>query len=886
MRRFILALCLLFAGAAHAQAPIAAFPVTPPRVPQIIRTMDFTASLPSGLTYTRANTIWTYNAAGAITSYAADAPPIPSYRNAGTLNSGIALMPARTNFCLNSTAPATQTRTGLSGSYVFQIGPHDTGSVTLSGAASGTVTAGNPVGVSGLSSASVTATVSGSVSYLGCERQSVIAVTNFAATEPIVTAGASVARSVETLTGSVSGLGFSTQQGTFIVSGEIQAASSSNQYIVALDDGTANNLIALMYAPGTGRLQAQYMVGGSVVANAAITPSGFPLRFVAAISWNSGTIKAAINGTTVEASTSINASTFTTFRVGNNAASAFSCVCFISRIEAYDFDMTDAQLTNATVAGTANFARDLSFLVGIGQSDEWASYASPVATSEYSSPTWQATSLGGTHLWKLNWPITVSGFAGINPIVPYTNFTDISAAYHYELPVGSTGTTICSGTFGTIDYSCGQSALFAMGAQLRSLGTGKDYLLLGAAAPGHKCGELGPVTTGSSSPYNYALSSIRRAASQNRASGGTPKIRGVMVNQGQTDAAEGTSYSDFLSCWTTLITQTATDYKAATTQTDTPIFFFTGLNTDGSGDAAQGFPMQRAFYDMTVGSSPVSNARMCVPAYLFPLNTAHGPHYTSAGQDLQGEYRAQCYYKEFFGGGNWKPLYPTSISASGTTVTVNMNVPVGSLTIDGSTLPQGPAPFLGFWYIDDSNNKITGASVSGSTVTLTLSGSTNASGRRLRAAYNGPVIANDSLLPTVASGGTGGTPGACVVTVQIDTGNVANTFTAPYGYFQAKYNVTVNGSGAISAVNSVAGYGGYPNGDQGGLASKANTYNAVPVIGCGLSGATLDSVRLRQGFASNSYAGAWTSLRDSSTATSRTTGLPLYNWLIPFDISF
>lgn len=135
-------------------------------------------------------------------------------------------------------------------------------------------------------------------------------------------------------------------------------------------------------------------------------------------------------------------------------------------------------------------------------------------------------------------------------------------------------------------------------------------------------------------------------------------------------------------------------------------------------------------------NSPISNAQMLAafladptrinlvcPKYFLVYSPADGIHLTPASSATLGNYYAKARAKidPVTGACNWKPLYPTNVGRTGTTVTLTFNVPVGNCVIDtyNVTDPNGQK---GFEYVDGSNNPvaITNVVASGNTVVFTL----------------------------------------------------------------------------------------------------------------------------------------------------------------------
>lgn len=149
----------------------------------------------SAATLTRASTATYWDSTGTLQTAAVNIARFGYTRDGSLL--GLLVEPAATNVLWNNATLSTQTRTVSNGTQ-YTLSFYGTGSVTLSGAATGTTSGtGATTRVTRTfttTSTSLTLTVSGSVTYAQLE-------TGLDATSVIVTAGASASRSADVVTG-------------------------------------------------------------------------------------------------------------------------------------------------------------------------------------------------------------------------------------------------------------------------------------------------------------------------------------------------------------------------------------------------------------------------------------------------------------------------------------------------------------------------------------------------------------------------------------------------------------------------------------------------------------------------------------------------------------
>ncbi len=114
---------------------------------------------------------------------------------------------------------------------------------------------------------------------------------------------------------------------------------------------------------------------------------------------------------------------------------------------------------------------------------------------------------------------------------------------------------------------------------------------------------------------------------------------------------------------------------------------------------------------------------LACPKYMFTHNASDGVHIPASAEQWLGEYYAKAYYTAVVQGQTWVPLYPLSVTRSGTTITVVFSR--GGLVFDTTIVsdPTGSYPSLnfsgaattvavkyGFEFVDDTSTaNITGS---------------------------------------------------------------------------------------------------------------------------------------------------------------------------------
>ncbi|MCC6156140.1 MAG: hypothetical protein IT367_20410 [Candidatus Hydrogenedentes bacterium] len=130
-----------------------------------------------------------------------------------------------------------------------------------------------------------------------------------------------------------------------------------------------------------------------------------------------------------------------------------------------------------------------------------------------------------------------------------------------------------------------------------------------------------------------------------------------------------------------------------------------------------------------------TNLYMMGPKYQFPY-LADATHLTANGCSWLGQKYAQV-LSRLITNGSWLPLYPTSITRSGAAVTIHLNVPVGPLVFDTTTIAAHPNGDYGLVYNDAGGTiAISGTpAISGNTITFNLTGTPSTTPRKIRYGY-------------------------------------------------------------------------------------------------------------------------------------------------------
>lgn len=850
-------------------AGISLFNTIPPSPPPpvLVYTNSFlTTCAPSGWTFTRASIGWDWNNSGVLTSYAIDAQMCPAYYDKLATNYGIGFWSTRQNRWANSATPATQTQTIPTGTYALSV--VGSGSLALTGGSatctpSCTVTDGNPAVVNNPGSASLTGTVTGSLSLMQIESCSGSIIAVCAPSAPISSTAAFPTRQPDRLFSSLTNLSMGSRRGTLIQEVIIPVLPNVNSAIAYLSTGTgANTGIRLLVRATDHKLQAICEIAGVsqgfAVSGTAVT-AGTTLRI--GLSWDTVTgFSVSFNGNA--SSTRLagcNPSTaLARLNIGSDAAFAFQIQGYVQSVKLYDsnFGPSDLQVLTSFPDPSLNALTYLSFLNG--QSLSVGRITDGSTTVVTTTPPYP------TQLWTMQDRWTASG-----PRLIYNYLSFSNPGITGLIP----GIEVCGQIppFNCADW--GETGAVTGGAQRIFMGSTQKAVVRSNGAGSTLLSAIAPGTN----PFDNMVNEATVLNGLITGVGGTLFVPTLHFIHGETDRSNGTSYATYFAGLANYSSNFITQMKGVTGQVTNPILYFTGLSPS-PGHSSVGSEISLAQYDAALGPSPISGWRFCVSGYVFPYSVADGLHRTAANYAWQGEYQGYCEERDRIAGTSVGPTYITAAAfvADTSHVDLTWNVPTGNITLDsGTNIGQGVAYKGGLQYIDScilanptapytqiDTYSVTAANKISYTLTVPAD-KVGCSGWSTYVAYNPPGLASQTAMPTVLTGGTSGIPGPCVITVSVDPSNAQT---------QASYNATIGAGGDLTSVDTIAAVGLY-------APQVANLYNGVAVTGCSLSGATVNSVRIQNTYSAGILSSAWSSIRDQNTTLSRL-GNKLYNWAV------
>jgi hypothetical protein len=228
--------------------------------------------------------------------------------------------------------------------------------------------------------------------------------------------------------------------------------------------------------------------------------------------------------------------------------------------------------------------------------------------------------------------------------------------------------------------------------------------------------------------FQEMMSQVRTAKAITAAQGKTYFVPCVVVIHGEFDDYNPAFLQDLIN-WQK---DCQTGIQAITGQTGTIPFLLsqTCCGTSGPGGAAYAQWQVAVLYP--------DKFILAGPEYQIPHNVPDPTHLTihlpALGQRMLGAMFSRAFVQQFVNGKIWKPVMPSSVVCSGTTVVIDYSVPVAPLVLDTSwCVDPGNAGFL---YSDANGTTITSVALTGPTqVTLTLSQPTIAASRSVSYAY-------------------------------------------------------------------------------------------------------------------------------------------------------
>ncbi len=259
-------------------------------------------------------------------------------------------------------------------------------------------------------------------------------------------------------------------------------------------------------------------------------------------------------------------------------------------------------------------------------------------------------------------------------------------------------------------------------------------------------------------PYANLLTAVTGGLAH---AGGLGRIvRAVPVLHGESDDKAGTSQSTYENDLVTWQQNLQADIQAITGQTEGVPFII-----DQISNWTRFVPRATSVIPQAELNAALHNPYSILlvgPKYW--LASTDGTHITAASEEYEGEMFAKVYEQAIVKGNPWMPVYPTSITLSGQTISATFNVPIGPLTFDTS-LVTDPATGTGcsatsnlcrgFEYTDNSSPPTINATptISGNVVSIHLSAAPTATAgnRILSYAYTG--ISGNNAGPTTGARG-------------------------------------------------------------------------------------------------------------------------------------
>lgn len=177
-------------------------------------------------------------------------------------------------------------------------------------------------------------------------------------------------------------------------------------------------------------------------------------------------------------------------------------------------------------------------------------------------------------------------------------------------------------------------------------------------------------------------------------------VKGIHIIHGEADQRDATTRAQYQADLNEWQSDYATDIDAITSQSTQPFLVICQVNSwpQYSATAATGPTIGLAQLDAHLANSKV---HLIGPKYQLGYDTTDYIHLTAQGYARLAQLHRRA-LQRIIAGTFAGPLYPVSAVRSGTTVTVQFNVPEGNLALD-TTLVSAQTNY-GFQWKDDSNS--------------------------------------------------------------------------------------------------------------------------------------------------------------------------------------
>lgn len=257
---------------------------------------------------------------------------------------------------------------------------------------------------------------------------------------------------------------------------------------------------------------------------------------------------------------------------------------------------------------------------------------------------------------------------------------------------------------------------------------------------------------GTGTAYVRSMDAVNTSKANATAQGKTYKTLVLINTHGEADYVNGANaatYQGYLQQW---YDDYNGDIKAATGQSENVVMLVSQMASWPNYAPAYTTPTTGCSgYDCTpsttIGQLYASRSYhgkifLAGPKYQFTYSD--GTHLTNSGYRQLGGLLGYVLNQVVRLGVDWHPVSPRSITMAGTTITAKFFVPSGTLVFDTTAVSEPSGTYRGFKFVQTGGStiNITNASISGDTITFTLSGTPDGTNPRLAYAYSAPTGSN------------------------------------------------------------------------------------------------------------------------------------------------